>query len=203
VRKLDPVFRRLKPANANAAARNWRSTNFAALKLAQTRNVVTLGQIGRYRPSRFAQRRSRWDGWNRSGGQGGGKMHDRTTLGALVSIWCSLWTGVAFAECNSPGFNPTPNGFCNGCRYEGSMVVTRDQACERPYRPHPKGPATEIVGNRIVQRARHGIAGISTNTMAYKPNPGYVGRDEFVVEVAYRQANEPGKFYVHFAVTVQ
>jgi hypothetical protein len=29
----------------------------------------------------------------------GSKMHDRTTLGAFGSIRCSLWTGVAFAEC--------------------------------------------------------------------------------------------------------
>jgi hypothetical protein len=29
------------------------------------------------------------------------------------------------------------------------------------------------------------------------------GVDDFLVEVSYRQRNQPGKFYVHFAVTVQ
>jgi len=130
-------------------------------------------------------------------------MQHRTATGVLAAAGCWLWANVAYGECNSPGFNPTTNGFCNGCRYEGSLTVTRDQPCERPYRPHPRGPAIEIVSNRIAQRARHGIAGVSANTLAYKPNKGYVGPDEFVVEVAYRQGSEPGKFFVHFAVAVQ
>lgn len=130
-------------------------------------------------------------------------MSDRTMPGVVASVFCLLWAGAVHAECNSPGFNPTTDGFCNGCRYEGSMAVTRDQACERPYRPHPRGPSVEIVSNRVSQRARHGIAGVNANTMAYKPAKGYVGPDEFVVEVAYRQNGQPGKFYVHFAVTVQ
>ena len=40
-------------------------------------------------------------------------------------------------------------------------------------------------------------------TFAYRPEKGYVGPDEFVVEAAYRQDKEAGKFYVHFTVTVQ
>ena len=129
-------------------------------------------------------------------------MSKPVTLGVLASVGC-LWAGVAHGECNSPGFNPSPNGFCNGCRYEGSMVVTRDTACERPYRPYATGRLVQIVGNRVVQRARHGIAGASGNTFAYKPENGYVGPDDFMVEVAYRQENQSGKFFVHFTVTVQ
>jgi hypothetical protein len=130
-------------------------------------------------------------------------MSRRTTLGALASVCCCLWAGVAHGECNSPGFNRSPSGFCNNCRYEGSMVVTHDTACERPYRPHTSGRTVQIVSNRVVQRARHGIAGASGNVFAYKPEKGYVGSDDFTVEVAYRQDNEAGKFFVHFAVTVQ
>jgi hypothetical protein len=121
----------------------------------------------------------------------------------LIAACCCLWAVAARAECNSPGFNPSPSGFCNNCRYEGSMTVTRDTACERPYRPYSGGRAVQIVSNRVVQRARHGIAGASGNTFAYKPATGYVGPDDFTVEVAYRQDNEAGKFFVHFAVKVQ
>jgi hypothetical protein len=106
----------------------------------------------------------------------------------------------ALAECTSPGFNPGGD-FCNNCRYEAVLTVGRDQACERPYRPN--GPAhAAILGNRVVQKAKHGIAGINGNVFAYQPSKGYAGSDDFTVEVNYRQGNETGKFFVHFAVTV-
>jgi len=35
------------------------------------------------------------------------------------------------------------------------------------------------------------------------PTKGYVGSDDFVVEVSYRQQATDGKFRVHFSVTVQ
>jgi len=130
-------------------------------------------------------------------------MAKPATLGVFASVCCWLWAGVAHGECNSSYFNPSPNGFCNGCRYESRMIVTRDTACERPYRPFATGRIVEIVSNRVVQRARHGIAGASGNTFAYRPEKGYVGPDEFVVEAAYRQDKDAGKFYVHFTVTVQ
>ena len=116
------------------------------------------------------------------------------TAGALLG-------SAAHAECTSPGFNTSGN-FCNNCVYEGSMVVSHDQACERPYRPGPNN-SMEFLGNRIVQRARHGIAGASGTVFAYQPAKGYVGPDDFVVEVSYRQRAEAGKFRVHFSVTVQ
>ena len=83
------------------------------------------------------------------------------------------------------------------------MAVVRDQACERPYRPGPNTPTIEFLGNRVVQRAKHGIAGASGSTFAYQPSKGYVGPDDFAVEVAYRQGGSAGKFVVHFSVTVQ
>lgn len=83
------------------------------------------------------------------------------------------------------------------------MVVVRDQACERPYRPNPNAPGVSFFGNRVVQRAKHGIAGANGSTFAYQPSKGYVGPDDFAVEVTYRQGRDNGKFVVHFAVAVQ
>jgi hypothetical protein len=106
------------------------------------------------------------------------------------------------AECNSPGFNTSGN-FCNDCRYEGSIVVTRDRPCERAYRPNPSATHIDFLSHRIVRRAKHGIAGVNGTTFAYAPSKGYVGPDEFTVEVNYRQGNNAGKFLVHFTVAVQ
>ena|SRR5436309_3490982 len=108
------------------------------------------------------------------------------------------------AECVAPGFNPSEK-FCNGCRYEGTMSTSRDQVCERPYRPRALSgiPVVQITGHRVIQRATHGVAGISGIAMAYAPGKGFVGKDEFAVEVDYRQGNDSGKFTVHWNVTVQ
>jgi len=119
-----------------------------------------------------------------------------TTTGVLMTM------AACRAECNSPGFNTSGN-FCNDCRYEGSIVVTHDQPCERPYRPNPNATHIEFLSHRIVQRAKHGIAGVNGTTFAYAPSKGYAGPDEFAVEVNYRQGNNAGKFLVHFNVAVQ
>ncbi len=113
---------------------------------------------------------------------------------------------AAHADCAMPGFNPS-GVFCKGCRYEGAISMARDEVCERAYRPLGPSSATvtpvQIISNRIVQRARHGIAGVSSNMLAYTPAKGFVGEDDFVVEANYRQALESGKFTVHFHVTVR
>ena len=107
------------------------------------------------------------------------------------------------AECISPGFNPS-GSFCNGCTYEGLMTMARDQTCERPYHPRNERQAiVQILSNRIVQRAKHGIAGANANTFAYAPSKGYVGKEEFKVEVTYREGQEVRKFFVHWNVVVQ
>jgi hypothetical protein len=133
---------------------------------------------------------------------GGADMYDRMTLSVLVLVCGWLWSGVAHGECNSPGFNPSSN-FCNGCRYETSLVTAHDQACARPYRPHASARDIEFINSRIVQRARHGVARVSANILTYRPAKAYSGPDDFVVEATYRQGQAAGKFYVHFAVTVQ
>jgi hypothetical protein len=111
---------------------------------------------------------------------------------------------AAHAECIAPPFANTPN-MCNGCKYEASMSVSRDETCERPPRfSRPERMiAMELFDYRVVQRAKHGVAGVNGNTIAYAPSKGYVGRDEFTVEVRYRQQNEVGKFLVHWNVVVQ
>ena len=122
---------------------------------------------------------------------------------ALAGI-ALLPVSLARAECVAPGFNPSGK-FCNGCRYEGTMSTSRDQVCERPYKPRADAgmPIVQIIGHRLLQRASHGIAGISGIAMAYAPAKGFVGKDEFTVEVDYRQGNESGKFTVHWNVNVQ
>jgi hypothetical protein len=134
-------------------------------------------------------------------------LYDRPGRGAAIvglgvlALVSMPWS--AQAACMSPGFNPS-GIFCNNCRYEGTMVVGRDQACERTYQPPPNLRETiAFFSNRVVKRAQHGIAGANGNTFAYMPSKGYVGRDEFVVEVAYRQGQTTGKFSVHWSITVQ
>lgn len=126
----------------------------------------------------------------------------RTTAAPAVTLTLVFATGAYAAECTSPGFNPT-SSWCNGCTYEGSMAVQRDQPCERPYRPARTSAPIEFLNNHVTQRAKHGIAGVEGNTFAYSPAKGYVGPDDFTVMMNYRLGKDTGKFFVHFAVTVQ
>jgi len=121
----------------------------------------------------------------------------------ILALGFLVPAAAAHATCVSPGFNPVAAHFCNGCRYEGTMSMARDETCERVYRPnHNMGPI-DFVGHRLVQRARHGIAGLNGTTFAYHPGKGYVGKDEFAIEVNYRDGERTGKFTVHWTVTVQ
>ena len=109
----------------------------------------------------------------------------------------------AHAACVSPGFNPYASHFCNGCRYEGTMSMARDETCERVYQPGPRMGPIDFLGHRVVQRAKHGIAGLNGKTFAYQPGKGYVGTDEFAIEVNYRDGGNTGRFTVHWNVTVR
>lgn len=144
------------------------------------RHVGTIGEAQMTTPDRFSTR----------------------VAAASTLVFALLFVSAARAECTSPGFNPT-SSWCNGCTYEGSMAVLRDQPCERPYRPARTSAPIEFLNNHVTQRAKHGIAGVEGNTFAYAPAKGYVGPDDFTVMMNYRLGKDVGKFFVHFAVTVQ
>jgi len=111
----------------------------------------------------------------------------------------------AVAACSAPGFNPS-NKFCDGCSYEAYMTLGHDQVCERPYlaNGNPNSNSMlQIHDHRLLQRAKHGVAGLNATTMAYHPDKGYVGPDDFLIEVLYRETGHYGKFKVHWNVTVQ
>ena len=107
----------------------------------------------------------------------------------------------AYANCISPGFNPGVPHFCNGCRYEGTMSMARGETCDRVYRPS-NGMVVQFLSHRLVQRAKHGIAGLNGTTFAYQPAKEFSGKDDFAIEVNYRDGNDSGKFTVHWNVDV-
>ena len=93
----------------------------------------------------------------------------------LASLaWLSL-VSTAQATCNATGIS-WGGIFCNGCRYESGMSVSRDEPCERTLGSSGSiGLAPEFLGSHIVQRAKHGVAGVNGTTFAYAPAKGYTG----------------------------
>jgi hypothetical protein len=92
--------------------------------------------------------------------------------------------------------------WCNDCRTDGTLAVSRDQPCERPFRLKATDNV-EMIAIRISERAKHGVAGSNGSMIAYAPSKGFVGHDDFVIEIRYRQRTDAGKAFVHFAVSVQ
>ena len=134
-------------------------------------------------------------------------------VGRIGAIALALWLVMpttGHAECVSPGFNPSGT-FCNGCKYEGAMSMSRDQTCVRPYSPGATGLGTgianpmTILSNRVIQRAKHGIAGANGNTFAYCCCRQGIYRDGRFRRRGRLQAGhrERGKFTIHWNVTVQ
>jgi len=126
-----------------------------------------------------------------------GKSRVKCAGGVLAVLLLS--TTALQAACSSPGFNPS-NVFCDGCRYEAQMTVTRNEACHRPYRAPD---SIEKTDHRMVKRARHGIAGLNGNTFAYMPSKDFVGKDDFTIEVLFKQNQHYVRFFVHWNVIVQ
>ena len=125
----------------------------------------------------------------------------RNVLFLSLAASALLCATAARAECVSPGLLGRGGKPCNGCRYEGTMSTTRDHACDRPWITDASDTIV-ITGNRVTQRAKHGIAGASTNTWAYQPAPGFVGTDDFTTEAHFKRESESGSFTVHWTVTV-
>jgi hypothetical protein len=83
------------------------------------------------------------------------------------------------------------------------MVTKQNQPCERSYFQNNLTEIISFTGNHVVQRAKHGIAGTTGNGLAYSPAKGYVGPDDFKVAVDFANRAGPGKFFIHFNVTVE
>ena len=125
-----------------------------------------------------------------------------SVLITLLAAPAALYATTARASCLSPPLMGHGGKPCNGCRYEGTMSTTRGQACDRPWITDVSDTII-ITSNRVTQRAKHGIAGASSNTWAYQPAPGFVGTDDFTTEAHFKRDNEAGAFTVHWTVTVQ
>src|ERR1700677_2317953 len=112
---------------------------------------------------------------------------------------CLLATGAR--ACVYTYIASSNGGFCDGCQYEATMTLSRNEACERPVSQPGRGGAGIVVqylDSRIAVRAKHGIAGASGNTVAYKPDKDYVGNDEYVKETVFRQNGKLGRYKVHY-----
>jgi hypothetical protein len=111
----------------------------------------------------------------------------RTTRSSIVLTAvgaCWLISGAcARAECSSPILYAMT--WCNDCRTDGTLAVNRDQPCERPFRPRATDNV-ELIGVRVSERSKHGVAGSNGTMIAYSPSKGFVGRDDFVIEIRYR-----------------
>jgi hypothetical protein len=124
------------------------------------------------------------------------------TFASIVPLACCLMATGARA-CFWTVASPS-GGFCDGCQYVASIVLSRNETCER-YSVTPQRSAIVIalIDSRIDVRAKHGIAGANGNMVAYEPDKDYVGPDEFVKEVVFRQNDKLGRFKVRYLITVK
>jgi hypothetical protein len=91
-----------------------------------------------------------------------------------------------------------------GPRTELQGRTKKDQPCGIYY-----GKRSDITSFRLIERPRNGVLGTAGNRgglylTAYKPNSGYVGPDEFTVEVGYspRATHVEKSTIVHVQMTV-
>lgn len=122
---------------------------------------------------------------------------------AMLLAAAAAFVGTAArADCTMPSLDPSVV-FCKGCSYDSTISMPRNQVCERSYSPGTLPNSVELFSNRIVQRAKNGMAGVTNDALFYVPKKGFTGDDEFVVEANYRAPKETGKFTVRFRVTVK
>jgi hypothetical protein len=120
-----------------------------------------------------------------------------TKLGRV--IWVALVASVysADAGAQSPGC-ATPFMLCSGCDTSTTITVQSGKVCEIPYlRCCGRGTfsgafqATALFSQRVVVRPRGGIYGTANQTSgAYKPNPGFVGKDSFQVDIEFERQGQ-------------
>jgi hypothetical protein len=90
---------------------------------------------------------------------------------------CCASSAIA-ASCTGPFRFYGPTASAQG-------TTKRDQPCSIVY-----GGRSDIIGYNVVQPPRFGVLGSAGHSggrllTAYKPNPGYMGTDEFAVSVEY------------------
>jgi hypothetical protein len=123
---------------------------------------------------------------------------------AAISVAGLATAAPALAECSYTRLNLE-----SGTRTSISMVVDRNTACtifaNAGSTSLPSGIAS-FLDTSIVRRPRSGIAGVaSKHEWGYKPNPGFVGRDSFVVQMRYvrNTQSQPQTLLIDIDVTVR
>ena len=120
--------------------------------------------------------------------------------GLAVAALC-LAGPSAHAACFASNLLPTAGmTLCDGCRYQGALSMDKNETCERPALSYGN---MQFHGGRIIERAKHGVAGASGTIVAYQPAKNYVGPDEFVVEITGKKDDAPVKYTVRYVVTVK
>jgi hypothetical protein len=86
----------------------------------------------------------------------------------------------AMANCRRPRFN-----ICQGCSISIKKRVPQDWTCPMNYQS--LGP---FAGQEVVVRPQHGAYGSANETAtAYRPNPGYLGKDHFESRLYFEEGN--------------
>jgi hypothetical protein len=83
------------------------------------------------------------------------------------------------------------------------MVVRRDTICKGRHRLGKRDPGS-FVETRFPRPPQHGVAGSASRyEYAYRPAPGYVGKDAFDMLIVMDMDGKPRHILVHFDVTVR
>ena len=89
----------------------------------------------------------------------------------LISFGCSR--GYA-ADCHVDHYN-----FVFGSDAQTIMTVKTGKVCTSGFTFRGGG----LQSMQVQQAAQNGVAAVSVQRLAYKPNPGFVGHDSFVIKV--------------------
>ncbi|MBK9081876.1 MAG: hypothetical protein IPL88_07260 [Rhizobiales bacterium] len=112
--------------------------------------------------------------------------------GALVLIAAD----AAQAACARSGYRFGPGIH----RAQSLWVVEAGKPCATVLNP----ARLFLSGLTIAERASHGVAGVGSRYQyAYNPQPGYVGRDRFVVRIEFEQNGRRGATLVAVDVVVR
>jgi hypothetical protein len=102
-------------------------------------------------------------------------------------------TGEALA-CLTSGVTGAP-----GETVDTQLVVKSGSSCSLPYR----GGLTALNNQKLTQRPAHGTAVVTPLSLQYRPKAGYVGKDQFVVEINGNNfSNTPTVWRIRFNVIV-